>query len=51
MVGGNEETDNGDTADVEKKDTDVDTLDSLGKVSTRIFGFTSSDLWMNLVTY
>lgn len=44
MVGGNKETDNGDTADVEKEDTDIDTLDRLGEVATGVLRLTSSNL-------
>ena len=44
MVGGNEETDDGDTANVEKEDTDIDTLDRLGEVATGVLRLTSSNL-------
>ena len=39
-----QEDNDGDTANVEQQDTNVDSLDSLGKVAARVFGFTSGNL-------
>ena len=39
-----EKADNGDTADVEQEDTDVNTLDRLRKVATGVLSLSSSNL-------
>lgn len=44
VVGGYEQSDDDDTTNVEQEDTDVDTLDSLGEVTTRVLCFTSGNL-------
>lgn len=44
MVGWDKETDDDDTADVEEQDTDVDALDGLGQVATRVLRLTSCNL-------
>lgn len=44
MVGGHKKTDDGGSSDVEEQDTDVDTLNRLGQVSSRVLCLTSCDL-------
>ena len=51
IVGGHKETNDSDTADIKQQDTDVNPADCLRQALSGVLGFTSSDLWMNLVTY
>ena len=44
MVRRDKETDDDDTANVEEQDTDVNPLDRLGQVATRVLRFASGDL-------
>lgn len=44
IVGRDEQPDDGDTANVKQKDTDIYTPDGLREVPSRILGFTGSDL-------
>ena len=44
MVGGDKETNDYDTTNVEEQDTDVDALDGFGQVAAWVLRLTSSDL-------